>query len=313
MGRLDLVENRYVGMKARGCYETPGGTILLKAHRAMESLTLDREVAHLKDELMPRYASLIYNGYWWSPERLAVQALIDHTQKNVNGWVKLNLYKGNVILVARDSEESLFDSEIATFEEDGGVFDHQDAAGFIKLNALRLRLNKNRKQEFKMPSFDITSKANMENIKNAVDVSMKMIINRYDFKGTSAKVSLNETEMKIEINADSEFQIDQIKDILFPALEKKEPDSSKRLHSENIETISGNKLKQQLTIKNGIAIELSKEIIKTIKDSKIKVQCSIQGDEMRVKGPKRDVLQECIALVKKQHNEFPLKFGNFRD
>jgi len=144
VGRLDLVENRYVGMKARGCYETPGGAILLKAHRAMESLTLDREVAHLKDELMPRYASLIYNGYWWSPERLAVQALIDHTQKNVNGWVKLNLYKGNVIVVARDSEESLFDSEIATFEEDGGVFDHQDAAGFIKLNALRLRLNKNR-------------------------------------------------------------------------------------------------------------------------------------------------------------------------
>ena len=155
-----------------------------------------------------------------------------------------------------------------------------------------------------MPSFDITSKANMENIKNAVDVSMKMIINRYDFKGTSAKVSLNEIEMKIEINADSEFQIDQIKDILFPALEKK---------PENIETISGNKLKQQLTIKSGIAIELSKEIIKTVKDSKIKVQCSIQGDEMRVKGPKRDVLQECIALVKKQHNEFPLKFGNFRD
>jgi len=145
VGRLDLVENRYVGMKARGCYETPGGTILLKAHRAMESLTLDREVAHLKDELMPRYASLIYNGYWWSPERLAMQALIDHTQKNVNGWVKLNLYKGNVILVARDSEESLFNSEVATFEEDGGVFDHQDAAGFIKLNALRLRLNKNRK------------------------------------------------------------------------------------------------------------------------------------------------------------------------
>tara|TARA_B110000008_G_C16745267_1_gene474336 strand:- start:191 stop:790 length:600 start_codon:yes stop_codon:yes gene_type:complete len=146
IGRLDLVENRYVGMKARGCYETPGGTILLKAHRAIESLTLDREVAHLKDELMPRYASLIYNGYWWSPERIALQALIDHTQKNVNGWVKLNLYKGNVILVARDSKNSLFDPEVATFEEDDGAFDHQDAAGFIKLNALRLRLNKKRKK-----------------------------------------------------------------------------------------------------------------------------------------------------------------------
>lgn len=164
-----------------------------------------------------------------------------------------------------------------------------------------------------MPSFDITSKANMENIKNAVDVSMRMIINRYDFKGTSAKVELNESEMKIEINADSEFQIDQIKDILFPALEKKEPDSSKRMSSENIETISGNKLKQQLTIRSGISIELSKEIIKTVKDSKIKVQCSIQGDELRVKGAKRDVLQECIALVKSKHNEFPLNFGNFRD
>lgn len=164
-----------------------------------------------------------------------------------------------------------------------------------------------------MPSFDITSKANMENIKNAVDVSMRMIINRYDFKGTSAKVELNESEMKIEINADSEFQIDQIKDILFPALEKKEPDSSKRMSSENIETISGNKLKQRLTIRSGISMELSKEIIKTVKDSKIKVQCSIQGDELRVKGAKRDVLQECIALVKSKHNEFPLNFGNFRD
>lgn len=164
-----------------------------------------------------------------------------------------------------------------------------------------------------MPSFDITSKANMENIKNAVDVSMRMIINRYDFKGTSAKVELNESEMKIEINADSEFQIDQIKDILFPALEKKEPDSSKRMSSENIETISGSKLKQQLTIRSGISMELSKEIIKTVKDSKIKVQCSIQGDELRVKGAKRDVLQECIALVKSKHNEFPLNFGNFRD
>lgn len=164
-----------------------------------------------------------------------------------------------------------------------------------------------------MPSFDITSKANMENIKNAVDVSMRMIINRYDFKGTSAKVELNESEMKIEINADSEFQIDQIKDILFPALEKKEPDSSKRMSSENIETISGNKLKQQLIIISGISMELSKEIIKTVKDSKIKVQCSIQGDELRVKGAKRDVLQECIALVKSKHNEFPLNFGNFRD
>lgn len=141
IGRIDLVENRYVGMKARGCYETPGGTIMLKAHRAMESVTLDREVGHLKDELMPRYASLIYNGYWWSPERVALQTMIDHTQAHVNGWVRVKLYKGSVSVVSRDSNtDSLFDPEIATFEEDDGAYDHQDAAGFIKLNALRMRI-----------------------------------------------------------------------------------------------------------------------------------------------------------------------------
>jgi argininosuccinate synthase len=144
IGRLDLVENRYVGMKSRGCYETPGGTIMLKAHRAIESITLDREVAHLKDDLMPRYASLIYNGYWWSPERLALQTLIDHTQLNVNGWVRLKLYKGNVIVVGRDSKtDSLFDSTIATFEDDAGAYDQKDAGGFIKLNALRMRIAAN--------------------------------------------------------------------------------------------------------------------------------------------------------------------------
>ncbi len=140
IGRLDLVENRYVGMKSRGCYETPGGTILLKAHRAIESITLDREVAHLKDDLMPRYASLIYNGYWWSPERKAIQALIDTTQQDVNGWVRLKLYKGNVYTVARDSKDTLFDQTIATFDDDGGAYDQADAGGFIKLNALRMRI-----------------------------------------------------------------------------------------------------------------------------------------------------------------------------
>jgi len=144
IGRLDLVENRYVGMKSRGCYETPGGTIMLKAHRAIESLTLDREVAHLKDDLMPRYASLIYNGYWWSPERIALQVLIDHTQKTVNGFVRLKLYKGNVIVVGRDSKtDSLFDPTIVTFEDDAGAYDQKDAGGFIKLNALRLRIAAN--------------------------------------------------------------------------------------------------------------------------------------------------------------------------
>ena len=145
IGRLDLVENRYVGMKSRGCYETPGGAILLRAHRAIESICLDREVAHLKDDLMPRYASLIYNGYWWSPERMALQTLIDHTQQNVNGWVRVKLYKGNVIVVGRDSKtDSLFDSSIATFEDDAGAYDQKDAHGFIRLNALRMRIAGNR-------------------------------------------------------------------------------------------------------------------------------------------------------------------------
>jgi len=141
IGRLDIVENRYVGMKSRGCYETPGGTILLKAHRAMESITLDREVAHLKDELMPRYATVIYNGYWWSPERRMLQEMIDASQASVNGKVRLKLYKGNVTPVGRASDtDSLFDARIATFEEDAGAYDQKDAEGFIKLNALRMRI-----------------------------------------------------------------------------------------------------------------------------------------------------------------------------
>jgi argininosuccinate synthase len=141
VGRDDIVENRYVGMKSRGCYETPGGTVMLKAHRAIESLTLDREVAHLKDELMPRYASLIYNGYWWSPERKLLQQMIDSSQENVNGKVRVKLYKGNVIVVGRMSEtNSLFDANIATFEDDQGAYNQKDAEGFIKLNALRMRI-----------------------------------------------------------------------------------------------------------------------------------------------------------------------------
>ena len=145
IGRLDIVENRYVGMKARGCYETPGGTIMLKAHRAIESLTLDREVAHFKDELMPKYAALIYNGYWWSPERVLIQNMIDDSQKNVNGKVRLKLYKGNVDVVGRASDsDTLFSPALATFEDDEGAYNQADAEGFIKLNALRLRVAKNR-------------------------------------------------------------------------------------------------------------------------------------------------------------------------
>ncbi|NNG13611.1 MAG: argininosuccinate synthase [Gammaproteobacteria bacterium] len=141
VGRDDIVENRFVGMKSRGCYETPAGTIMLKAHRAMESLTLDREAAHLKDELMPRYASIVYNGFWWSPEREMLQEMIDMSQQQVNGAVRLKLYKGNVIVVGRKSEsDSLFDESIATFEDDAGSYNQQDAEGFIKLNALRLRI-----------------------------------------------------------------------------------------------------------------------------------------------------------------------------
>lgn len=145
IGRLDIVENRYVGMKSRGCYETPGGTIMLKAHRAIESLTLDREVAHLKDELMPRYASLIYNGYWWSPERQLLQTMIDESQQRVNGSVRLSLYKGNVTVLGRRSHsDSLFSESLATFEDDAGTYDQADAEGFIKLNALRLRVGARR-------------------------------------------------------------------------------------------------------------------------------------------------------------------------
>jgi argininosuccinate synthase len=144
IGRLDIVENRYVGMKSRGCYETPGGTIMMKAHRAIESITLDREVAHLKDELMPKYASLIYNGYWWSPERQMLQTMIDASQEHVNGVVRLKLYKGNVIVTGRKSDDSLFDTRISTFEDDAGAYDQADAGGFIKLNALRMRIAANK-------------------------------------------------------------------------------------------------------------------------------------------------------------------------
>jgi argininosuccinate synthase len=152
IGRLDIVENRYVGMKSRGCYETPGGTILMRAHRAIESITLDREVAHLKDELMPRYASLIYNGYWWSPERRLLQEMIDASQDHVNGVVRLKLYKGNVVVTGRKSDtDNLFDEAIATFEDDEGAYNQKDAEGFIKLNALRMRIAAHR-------STNVTSK-----------------------------------------------------------------------------------------------------------------------------------------------------------
>ena len=142
IGRIDIVENRFVGMKSRGCYETPGGTIMLKAHRAIESITLDREAAHLKDELMPRYAKIIYNGYWFAPERVMLQQAIDASQVCVNGDVRLKLYKGNVEVVGRRSDDSMFDERLCTFEDDEGAYDQKDASGFIKLNALRLRMNK---------------------------------------------------------------------------------------------------------------------------------------------------------------------------
>ncbi len=148
IGRDDIVENRFVGMKARGCYETPAGTIMLKAHRAMESLTLDRNAAHLKDELMPKYAEMVYNGFWFAPEREMLQALIDESQTYVTGKVRLKLYKGNVTVVSRTSEYSLFDENIATFEEDGGAYDHKDAEGFIKLNALRLKTAAKRRKSY---------------------------------------------------------------------------------------------------------------------------------------------------------------------
>ena len=140
IGRLDIIENRYVGMKSRGCYETPGGTIILHARRAIESITLDREVAHLKTEIMPKYANMIYNGFWWSPERENLQKFIDETQKNVNGFVRISLYKGNIIIEGRKADScSLYNTNLATFDEDEGTYNHKDAEGFIALNALRLK------------------------------------------------------------------------------------------------------------------------------------------------------------------------------
>ena len=164
-----------------------------------------------------------------------------------------------------------------------------------------------------MPSFDITSEADMVAIKNAIDVASRQIGNRYDFKGTSAKVELNEKDKLITIHGDSDFQLDQVKDILLPAMEKKEVDSSKRLEHEDVQKVSGNKVKQELKIRAGIDADLAKRIVKLIKDSGIKVQASIQGDTVRVNGAKRDNLQEAIAHVKKSVTDFPLQFGNFRD
>lgn len=149
IGRADIVENRYIGMKSRGCYETPGGTILIKAHRAMESITLDREIVHLMQDLMPRYAKLIYNGYWWSPERVALQKIIDESQKYVSGVVRLQLYKGNVVVLGRQSEKhSIYDEAIASFDDESGVYTQSDAEGFIRLNALRLRVSAGKKRTF---------------------------------------------------------------------------------------------------------------------------------------------------------------------
>ena len=147
IGRLDLVENRYTGMKSRGCYETPGGTIFLRAHRAIESITLDAEAGHLKDRLMPKYAQLIYDGYWWSPEREALQALIDKTQEFVSGSVKMSLYKGNITILGRSSDLSLYDSKIVTFEDDENTYNQEDATGFIKINSLRLKQIARRKKK----------------------------------------------------------------------------------------------------------------------------------------------------------------------
>lgn len=164
-----------------------------------------------------------------------------------------------------------------------------------------------------MPSFDITSEVDMVALKNAIDITGRNIANRYDFKGTSAKVELNEKDSLIILHGDSEFQLDQIKDILLPGMEKKEPDSSKRLDHQDVQKVSGNKVKQELKIRAGIDSDLAKRIVKLIKDSGLKVQASIQGDTVRVNGAKRDVLQDAIAFVKKSVTDFPLQFGNFRD
>ena len=231
VGRLDIVENRYVGMKSRGCYETPGGTIMLKAHRAIESITLDREVLALKDDLMPRYARMIYNGYWFSPERLLLQSLIDKSQQTVNGTVRLKLYKGTVLVVGRASRsDSLFDSRIATFDDDKGAYNQADAAGFIRLNALRLRIGAKRRRnvailrqssawrpgrkrrdqavlrkDWTMPSFDIVSEVNQVELRNALDQTNKEVSNRFDFKGSDARVE--HADKVLTVFADDDFKL----------------------------------------------------------------------------------------------------------
>lgn len=164
-----------------------------------------------------------------------------------------------------------------------------------------------------MPSFDISSETDKVALSNAIDTTAKQIGNRYDFKGTTAKVEFNEKDFLITVYGDNDFQLDQIKDILLPAMEKKEPDSSKRLEHKDVQTVSGNKVKQEMTIRDGIDSDLAKRIVKTVKDSRMKVQASIQGETVRVNGAKRDLLQEAIALVKSSVTDFPLKFGNFRD
>jgi uncharacterized protein YajQ (UPF0234 family) len=164
-----------------------------------------------------------------------------------------------------------------------------------------------------MPSFDITSEVDKVALGNSIDTASKQIVNRYDFKGSSAKLEFNDKDFVITVYGDNEFQLNQIKDILLPAMEKKEPDSTKRLEHKDPQTISGNKLKQELLVKDGIDSDLAKKLVKTVKDSRLKVQASIQGDAVRVTGAKRDVLQEVIALIKKSITDFPLKFGNFRD
>jgi uncharacterized protein YajQ (UPF0234 family) len=268
VGRLDLVENRYVGMKSRGCYETPGGTIMLRAHRAIESITLDREVLALKDDLMPRYARMVYNGYWFSPERKLLQGLIDASQEHVNGRVRVKLYKGTVLTTGRKSKDSLFDQSIATMEADHGAYNQADAGGFIKLNALRMRIAAKKGTEDDMPSFDIVSEANMVEVRNALDTANKEIANRYDFKGSDARIEQKDNELTVF--ADDEFKLGQVREVMHNKFAKRGVDA-RFLELGDVEKIGGDKVKQKVTVKKGIDQPSAKKIVQMFKDQKLKV------------------------------------------
>ncbi len=316
VGRLDLVENRSVGMKSRGCYETPGGTIMLKGHRAIESLTLDREVVALKDDLMPRYARLVYAGYWFSPERKLLQTLDRHLpgareRPRVREALQGHRARGRALL------EEGFPLRFRRRDLRGRPRRLQPGGRRGLHQAERAQAAHRRQARAQvrspggtMPSFDIVCEANLVEVKNAVEQANKEITNRFDFKGTDARVE--QKELELTVYADDEFKLGQVRDVLHAKFAKRGVDA-RLLTIEKPEKIGGDKMKQLITVKNGVETELAKKIVKMLKDGKLKVTASIQGDAVRVSSAKRDTLQEAIALVRSGITEVPLTYQNFRD